>query len=111
MPRTSEPEWWRRERRSWAWLMREHGVGARLAFGGVGGRDRVDDGLGFFVADFCAVEGCLAGCASVADGNGCRVLVKGGKGVWFAHVDSTPPHSAGGCAHCYVLSGRSSNRA
>ena len=34
-----------------AWLA-EHGVGAGLAFGGVGGGDGVDDGLGFFVADF-----------------------------------------------------------
>lgn len=59
--RTWEPERRRREALPahgwwWAALRCEHGVCACLAFGGVGGCDGVDDGLGFFVADFCAVE-------------------------------------------------------
>lgn len=33
-------------------VVREHGVRVGLALGGVGRGDGVDDGLGFFVADF-----------------------------------------------------------
>lgn len=57
---TRKPEWWRRKRLPYAGLLAEHGVCACLAFGGVGGGDGVDDGLGFFVADFCCVPGLSA---------------------------------------------------
>lgn len=33
-------------------VLGKHRVRVGLAFGGVGGGDGVDDGLGFFVADF-----------------------------------------------------------
>jgi len=49
---TRKSERWRRECLSDAWLLAEHGVCACLAFGGVGGGDGVDDGLGFLMADF-----------------------------------------------------------
>lgn len=39
----------------YAGLLAQHGVCACLAFGGVGGGDGVDDGLGFFVPDFCGI--------------------------------------------------------
>lgn len=50
-PRRREALPWPTHRRRTA-LRSEHGVRARLAFGGVGGGDGVDDRLGFFVADF-----------------------------------------------------------
>lgn len=64
---TGHSRWWEGERRgaggrerhgteTWSDAARlvlgQHGVGVCLALGGVGGCDGVDDGLGFFVADF-----------------------------------------------------------
>lgn len=84
-------------------LGREHGVRARLAFGGVGGRDAVDDRLGFFVADFC-------GTGSVF----CSVGNEKGKGKGTggdAYVGSSLVHSARGSGRCCGLSGRTWSRA
>ncbi len=66
--RTREPKRRRREPLPWdadrgtALRGREHGVGARLALGGVGRGDGVDDRLGFFVADFCERGKCVSQC-------------------------------------------------
>ena len=48
-------------------VLREHGIRVGLAFGSVGGGNRVDDGLGLFVADFWRGRGrVLAGIVSRA---------------------------------------------
>ena len=54
----------------------QHRVGVGLAFGGVGGGDGVDYGLGFFVADFWKRGGGLV--VVVLE----RELEKGGDARW-----------------------------
>ena len=47
----------------------QHGVGVGLAFGGVGGGDGVDYGLGFFVADFWERGGGVSLWEGIWEGN------------------------------------------
>lgn len=37
-------------------VLRKHGIRMGLALGGIGGGDGIDDGLGLFVANLCAVS-------------------------------------------------------
>lgn len=90
----------------WTALRCEHGVCARLAFGGVGGCDGVDDRLSFFVADFCSLESVrVLLCREEEGGERGK-----GKGELETYVDSSLARSARDFDRCYGLFGRTWSR-
>jgi hypothetical protein len=95
-----EIEWGRWEG-LYARVLAEHGVRGRLAFGGIGGGDGVNNRLGFLVADFW-------GFVSLESRVGRLMKTRLGKG--WAYAGSTRRRFGGGFGRCYELCGRSWSR-